>query len=52
VAAFLAADHARLGETKSTHVDHYRGIKGEDQACESRKALQVAEKLILLEGTA
>jgi hypothetical protein len=32
VAALLAADHARLGEGQSAHVDHYRGIKGEDQA--------------------
>jgi hypothetical protein len=32
VAAFLAADHARLGEGQGTHTKHYRRIKGEDQA--------------------
>jgi hypothetical protein len=31
MAAFLAADHAALGERQSTHGEYYRGIKGEDQ---------------------
>jgi hypothetical protein len=37
VAALLAADHARLEKKQSTHSDHYRRIKGEDQGLGLRK---------------